>query len=127
MPDKHLFEYAVIRVVPCVEREEFINVGVILYCSSKGFLKTKCELNEQRLCSFSDKPDLEELKERLHAFDRICAGHKEGGTIGDLPIASRFRWLTATRSTVIQTSPVHPGLCTDPQETLDKLYHQLVV
>ncbi|PRY14249.1 Protein of unknown function (DUF3037) [Pontibacter ummariensis] len=126
MQEKHLFEYAVIRVVPCVEREEFINVGVIVYCASKGFLKTKCELNGDRLCSFSDKVDLEELEERLRAFERICAGRKEGGTIGSLPIASRFRWLTATRSTVVQTSPVHPGLCTDPQETLEKLYKQLV-
>ncbi|MFD2515846.1 DUF3037 domain-containing protein [Pontibacter locisalis] len=126
MQEKHLFEYAVIRVVPCVEREEFINVGVIVYCSSKGFLKTKCELNEKRLCAFSDQMDVEELRERLRAFERICAGGKDGGTIGALPIASRFRWLTATRSTVVQTSPVHPGLCTDPQETLEKLYAQLV-
>ncbi|GHA61086.1 DUF3037 domain-containing protein [Pontibacter akesuensis] len=127
MPEKHLFEYAVIRVVPSVEREEFINVGVILYCSAKGFLKTLYALNAQRLCSFSDKVDMEELQERLGAFERICAGRKNGGTIGGLPVASRFRWLTATRSTVVQTSPVHPGLCLDPQETLEKLYAQLVL
>lgn len=126
MQEKHLFEYAVIRVVPCVEREEFINVGVILYCAAQGFLKTVYALNEQRLCSFSDKVDMGELQERLRAFERICAGRREGGTIGSLPIASRFRWLTATRSTVVQTSPVHPGLCADPQQTLDKLYRQLV-
>ncbi|WP_347159348.1 DUF3037 domain-containing protein [Pontibacter chitinilyticus] len=127
MQEKHLFEYAVIRVVPCVEREEFVNVGVIVYCAAKGFLKTVYELEERRLCSFSDKLDMQELQERLHAFERICAGRKEGGTIGSLPIASRFRWLAATRSTVVQTSPVHPGLCTDPQETLEKLYSRLVL
>ena len=127
MPEKHLFEYAVIRVMPRVEREEFLNVGVILYCSAQGFLKTMYTLNEDRLCAFSDKVDCQELTERLLAFERICAGRREGGTIGQLPIAGRFRWLTATRSTVVQTSPVHPGLCTNAQETLEKLFEQLVL
>ncbi len=127
MQEKHLFEYAVIRVVPCVEREEFINVGVILYCAASGFLKTVYRLNEKRLSAFSDKLDMAELQERLHAFERICAGGKNGGTIGSLPITSRFRWLTATRSTVVQTSPVHPGRCTNAQETIERLFAQLVV
>ena len=126
MQEKHLFEYAVIRVVPCVEREEFINVGVIVYCASQGFLQTRFKLNEHRLLALSQDVDVQELQERLRAFERICAGRKEGGAIGQLPVASRFRWLTATRSTVVQTSPVHPGLCTDPRETLDRLYTQLV-
>jgi hypothetical protein len=126
MQEKHLFEYAVIRVVPRVEREEFMNVGVILYCSAKGFLKTRFELPEKRLRSFSDSLDTQELEERLRAFERICAGRAEGGTIGRLPIAARFRWLTATRSTVVQTSAVHPGLCSDPAEMLSRLYTQLV-
>lgn len=126
MPEKHLFEYAVIRVVPRVEREEFMNVGVILYCSSQGFLQTRYELNEQRLRAFSPEIDLAELKERLRAFERICAGRREGGPIGQLPIAGRFRWLTAARSTVVQTSAVHPGLCDSAPATLDRLYSQLV-
>ena len=126
MPEKHLFEYAVIRVVPCVEREEFLNVGVILYCSAQGFLQTKYSLPEERLRAFSAALDLPELRERLWSFERICAGRKEGGTIGQLPVASRFRWLTAARSTVVQTSPVHPGLCTDASETLARLFAQLV-
>jgi hypothetical protein len=126
MQEKHLFEYAIIRVVPRVEREEFINVGVILYCASQGFLKTVYELNKERLMAFSNEVDFVELEERLCAFKRVCSGGKDGGTIGELPLASRFRWLTATRSTVVQTSPVHPGLCEDPQETLAKLYDQLV-
>ena len=126
MQEKHLFEYAVIRVMPRVEREEFLNVGVILYCSGKGFLKTIFQLNEQRLRAFSEELDIAELTERLRAFERICAGRQEGGSIGQLPIAARFRWLTATRSTVVQTSAVHPALCTDPLETLARLYTQLV-
>ena len=127
MQEKHLFEYATIRVVPCVEREEFLNAGVIVYCSAQGFLQTAYRLNEERLRAFSDKVDIEELEARLQAFERICKGGAAGGTIGRLPIASRFRWLTATRSTVVQTSPVHPGLCADAKETLDRLYTQLVL
>jgi len=127
MPEKHLFEYAVIRVVPCVEREEFINVGVIVYCSAQGFLQTLFTLDEERLKSFSNDLEITELQERLRAFARICAGRQEGGTIGQLPIAARFRWLTATRSTVVQTSKVHPGLCANAQETLDRLFNELVL
>lgn len=126
MPEKHLFEYAVIRVVPRVEREEFLNVGVILYCPSEGFLQTKFELNEKRLKAFSEHLDLEELKQRLSTFERICAGKKEGGRIGQLAIAERFRWLASTRSTVVQTSAVHPGLCSNAAETLAHLFQQLV-
>jgi hypothetical protein len=126
MQEKHLFEYAVIRVVPCVEREEFLNVGVILYCRSLGFLHTIFELNEERLRAFAKNVDMEELQERLRAFEKICAGRREGGTIGQLSIAERFRWLTATRSTIVQTSPVHPGLCTDARATLDRLFSELV-
>ncbi len=123
----HLFEYAVIRVMPRVEREEFINVGVIVYCRSLGFLKTLFTLNETRLRALSAELDIDEVRERIQAFEKICAGRKEGGTIGQLGIAERFRWLTATRSTVVQTSPVHPGLCTDASETLTKLFEQLVL
>ncbi|WP_020600487.1 DUF3037 domain-containing protein [Spirosoma panaciterrae] len=127
MPEKHLFEYAIIRVVPCVERQEFLNVGVIVYCRAQGFLQTRFALNEARLRAFSATLDLDELTGRLQAFERICAGKAEGGPIGKLSIAERFRWLTSTRSTVVQTSPVHPGLCTNAAETLDKLFEQLVL
>ncbi|SFQ58751.1 DUF3037 domain-containing protein [Hymenobacter arizonensis] len=121
-----LFEYAVLRVVPRVEREEFLNVGVIVYCRSQGFLETRFELPEARLQAFAPDLDLEEITDRLQAFARICQGRATGGTIGQLPIAERFRWLTATRSTVVQTSPVHPGLCVDASEKLSRLYAQLV-
>ncbi|WP_420151001.1 DUF3037 domain-containing protein [Spirosoma sp.] len=126
MPEKHLFEYAVIRVVPCVERQEFINVGIIVYCRAQRFLQTLTALNEGRLQAFSSRLDMDELKARLGAFERICAGHTDSGPIGKLPIAERFRWLTATRSTVVQTSPVHPGLCDDAGQTLARLLAQLV-
>ena len=126
MQEKHLFEYAVIRVVPRVEREEFLNVGVIVYCSAQGFLQVEFELNKPRLLAFSSELDIEELEERLLAFKRIAMGGKEGGPIGKLPAASRFRWLTAARSTVVQTSAVHPGLCMDAKEALPRLFEQLV-
>ena len=126
MQDKHLFEYAIIRVVPRVEREEFLNVGVILYCADENFLNTKCELNKEKLSVMCDDLDFDDLQKRLYAFEQICKGTEEGGPIGKLPIASRFRWLTAARSTIVQTSPVHPGLCSNALETLDKLYEELV-
>lgn len=127
MQDKHLFEYAVIRVVPKVEREEFLNVGVILYCAGLKFLKSKCDLDEKRLAAFSPEIDVAELKENLRAFGQITIGSKDGGPIGKLDNASRFRWLTATRSTVVQTSKVHPGFCTDADETLERLFKELVL
>ena len=128
MQEKHLFEYAVIRVVPRVEREEFMNIGIVLYCVKQKFLQMKYMLDEDRLKSFSVGLDIDELQEHLSSFEKICAGDPQGGPIAKMDIASRFRWLTATRSTVLQTSKVHPGLCiTNAGETIDKLYDQLVV
>lgn len=127
MPEKDLFEFAVIRVVPRVEREEFINVGVILYCPAQNFLQVVYEINKARLQAFSISIPVDELEERILTFKRICAGRKEGGTIGALPMAARFRWLTSTRSTVVQTSAVHPGLCSNALETLNRLHSQLVL
>lgn len=122
-----LFEYAVVRVVPRVEREEFLNVGVVVYCPAQQFLHTRFELPAARLRAFGGAGlDLEDLAKRLLAFERICRGLPDGGPIGRLPLAARFRWLTATRSTVVQTSPVHPGLCADAAGTLTRLHAQLV-
>jgi hypothetical protein len=126
MSEKHLFEYAVIRVVPRVEREEFLNIGIVLFCAKQKFLQAKYFINYSRLTSFCGEIDIEELKQHLHSFERICTGEKEAGPIGQLDMASRFRWLTATRSTVVQASKVHPGFCIDARETLDKLFEQLV-
>ncbi len=127
MQEKHLFEYAVIRVVPRVEREEFVNVGVILYCSGQKFLQAKCWLDDQRLSAFSPGTDLAGIRENLNAFCQISMGDKDAGPIAKLDLPSRFRWLTATRSTVLQTSKVHPGFCDDPQETLEKLFEEMVL
>lgn len=127
MQENHLYEYAVVRIVPRVEREEFLNVGVILYCPKKGFLKVRYRLDEARLKAFSCHLEVSELASYLQTLERICIGGKNAGPIGMLPIASRFRWLTATRSTVIQTSKIHPGFCIEPEETLDRLYEQLVL
>ena len=127
MQENNLFEYAVIRIVPQVEREEFLNVGVILYCPKQKFLKCLCAIDKDRLCSFSSHVDIDEIKAHLHSYAEICHGAKDGGPIAQLDLPSRFRWLTATRSTVVQSSKVHPGLCIDPQETLEKLYNQLVL
>ncbi|HEX5024373.1 MAG TPA: DUF3037 domain-containing protein [Agriterribacter sp.] len=127
MQEKHLFEYAVIRIVPRVEREEFLNVGVILYSSKAQFLQVMFELDEERLHSLSTTLDMEEVKAHLYAFERICVGGSKAGPIGKLDMASRFRWLTATRSTIVQTSKVHPGLCADPRHALERLFTQLVL
>ena len=126
MQENLLFEYAVIRVVPHVEREEFINVGVILFCAKQKFLRCIFHLDEKRLGVFSDSPDIGELNEHILSFERICKGGPDSGAIGKLTLAERFRWLTATRSTVLQTSKVHPGLCTDPDEMVQRLFTQLV-
>ena len=126
MQQKHLFEYAVIRVVPRVEREEFLNIGVIIYCAKLKFLQAKYLLNEKRLNAFSKDLDLAEVREHVCAFERICLGEKDAGPIGKLDMASRFRWLTAARSTILQTSKVHPGFCDDASQTLEKLFEQLV-
>ncbi len=127
MPEKDLFEYAIVRIVPKVEREEFINVGVILYCAKQKFLQAIFSINEERLRAFCTKTDLAELKEHLNSYNNICKGTPDSGPIGQLDLASRFRWLTATRSTVVQSSKVHPGLSEDPAETLQKLFTQLVL
>ena len=127
MQQTHLFEYAVVRVVPKVEREEFLNVGVILYCAKLDFLHVMYSLNEARLHIFCAQIDKQELLQNLQSVERICKGSEDAGPIGSLDIAGRFRWLTATRSTIIQTSKVHPGFCTNPAETLTRLYTQLVL
>ncbi|QIL41753.1 DUF3037 domain-containing protein [Pedobacter sp. HDW13] len=127
MQEKFLFEYAVIRVMPRVEREEFINVGIILFCAKQKFLKSIFAVDEARMLAFSPKIDLDELKANLCAFERISIAAKGSGPIGQYDQASRFRWLTATRSTVVQCSKVHPGLCTDAEETLLRLHQELVL
>ncbi|MGX5854903.1 DUF3037 domain-containing protein [Dyadobacter jiangsuensis] len=127
MPDRFLYEYAVLRIVPRVEREEFMNVGVVLYCPSRGFLACISEVDRDRMSAFARETDLVEVEDYLNAFRQICEGNRQcGSPIAALPAASRFRWLTATRSTVLQTSKVHPGFCTDPEDTLKGIFEQQV-
>lgn len=127
MQENHLFEYAVIRVVPRVEREEFLNVGVIVYCKKPPFLQTMYTLNEQKLLALFPAADVAEIRSHLEAFEQISKGESKDSPIAALDIASRFRWLTAKRSTVVQTSAVHSGLCKNPEETVAHLHEQLVV
>src|ERR1700712_5926152 len=127
MPEQHSFEYAVIRVVPKVEREEFMNVGVILYSQSLSFLEAQFALDEDRLRALSPGLEMTEIKKHLSAFCEICKGGVGAGPIGKLDMGSRFRWLTATRSTVLQCSKVHPGLAADPLNTLKSLHKRLVL
>ncbi|GGH83324.1 hypothetical protein HNQ91_006030 [Filimonas zeae] len=127
MQEKHLYEYAILRVVPRVEREEFMNVGVVLLCARQRFLKVLYRLDEQRLLALCPQLDIAELQTYLQAFERICAGAPGSGTIGKFTIAERFRWLTATRSTVLQSSKVHPGFCSQPELMLERLFAQQVL
>ena len=127
MPDKHLFEYAVIRVVPRVEREEFLNVGIILYCKTKKFLQCVYRLDKEKLQVLCSSLDCDEVEGHLFSFEKICNGSPDAGPIGQLDMASRFRWLAATRSTIVQTSKVHPGFCTEPRATMQRLFEQLVL
>lgn len=127
MQGKRLFEYAVLRVVPRVEREEFCNIGVVLYSKEARFLQCKFHLDELRLKALFAALDIEELKQYLESFERICSGSKQGGQIAQLDQPSRFRWLTATRSTILQSSKVHPGFCEEPGIALQKLFEELVL
>jgi hypothetical protein len=126
MPRK-LYEYAIIRVVPKVEREEFLNVGVIVYIRDLKFLKARYILNEDRLKALCKDLDCNEIKEHLISFEKIADGDPQGGPIAKLDLASRFRWLTATRSTIVQTSKVHPGFCDNAETMMDKLFNEMVL
>jgi len=127
MPEQHLFEYAVIRVVPRVEREEFLNVGVIVYCRDRRFLQAVYLLNEEQLIAAFPGVDIPLIQRYLDAFVAIAAADKNAGPIAQLDAASRFRWLTATRSTIIQSSKVHPGLCSDPLQQVQRLLKEFVL
>ncbi|MEM9985039.1 MAG: DUF3037 domain-containing protein [Bacteroidota bacterium] len=126
MPGKKVYEYAVIRLVPRVEREEFLNVGVIVYCRENRFLEVKIEVNQGRLQAFATETDGDEIQAYLQVWDWICRGDLRGGPMAKLDPAGRFRWLTAVRSTIVQASRVHPGLTDDPQSVLNQLFDQYV-
>lgn len=126
MQQKHLFEYAIIRVVPVVEREEFVNAGVIVFCKQEKFIRMKFHLREDRILALKPDADLDEIRRNLEAFGKIAAGEKDGGPIASLDEAERFRWLTAVRSASIQTSRPHPGVTGDLGKTLQTLFAEMV-
>ncbi|MES2761016.1 MAG: DUF3037 domain-containing protein [Bacteroidota bacterium] len=128
MREKHLYEYAVMRVLPFVEREEFINVGIILFCKQEKYISVLYTVDEKKLNSFSNKIDLELIKQNLTAFKEIAEGVKNcKNPISKLDLPSRFRWLTAVRSSSIQTSRPHPGLSIDLEKTAQRLFEELVL
>lgn len=126
MPDKFRYDYAVIRVVPKVDREEFINAGIILSCPDVSFLEARIQLDESRLLALDPSVDLELVRKHLATIPTICRGNGDAGSIGNLPQRQRFHWLVAPRSTVIQTSPVHTGRCSDPSAALEHLVSRVV-
>ena len=127
MQDKVTFEYAIIRLVPKVEREEFFNVGVLLFSKRKKFLDIKYHINVDKLKAFTTEIELETLKNYLNAWKLICDGKSTAGKIGAFEISDRFRWLAACRSTIIQSSKTHSGLCTDPKIELQDIFEKYVL
>lgn len=120
------YQYVVLRCVPRVEREEFVNAGVILFCLAQDFLRARVEVNEPRLRALWPEIDLDLVGQHLAAIPRICAGSPDAGPIARLTLRERFHWLVAPRSTMVQVSPVHAGLCEEPERALDELFRQVV-
>ncbi len=127
MQEKHLYEYAIIRVLPVVEREEFLNTGIVLFCKKAKFIKMLYTVNETKLHLFCKDLDVEQIRFNLQSFEKIAMGEKDSGPIALMDLPSRFRWLTAVRSSAIQTSRPHPGLCDDLEETAQRLFQELVL
>lgn len=127
MQDSHLYEYAVIRVVPRVEREEFLNIGIILFCKRAKFIKVLHHINDAKIEALSNDFDIEQLHCNMAALEKIVNGAKDGGPIGAMEIPERFRWLTAIRSSAIQTSRPHSGLSQDLEKTIQRLFEELVL
>ena len=120
------FDYAVIRVVPRVEREEFINAGVVVFCLEKRYLAARIELNVERLKALWPDVDVDTVRGHLAAIERVCAGDPGGGPIAQLPLRERFHWLISARSTIIQPSPVHTGICDETDDLLERLARQFL-
>lgn len=127
MQEPHLYEYAVVRVVPKVEREEFINVGLILFCKRQRYIRMEFKINEAKFSLFETEIELCDLQMYMESFQNTAKGTKLGGRIGELETPERFRWLTAVRSSVLQTSRPHAGLCENLEETFERLFGELVL
>ncbi|HSP13387.1 MAG TPA: DUF3037 domain-containing protein [Thermoanaerobaculia bacterium] len=126
MPERFAFDYAVVRVVPRVDRGEFLNAGVIVFCPTRGYLEARVGLDEKRLLALDPSVDLTAIETYLAAIPKVCAGGGEAGSIGSLPQRARFHWLVAPRSTVIQTSEVHSGVHHDLNAALEGLFEKMV-
>jgi hypothetical protein len=127
VPANNSFDYAVLRVVPSAERAEFINVGVVMHCPALTFLGCEVYFDEDRVRALWPDQDLSVIRQHVEAFARICAAEPKAGPIAQLSRRERFHWMVAPRSTVIQVSPVHTGLCEDPRATLEELFRRLVL
>jgi len=128
MQELHLYEYAIIRLVPRVEREEFINVGVIVYCKATGFLDCKYYVNLDRIhCLTAKELNIAEITAHLDSYVAIARGEASDHPVSRLDPASRFRWLTAVRSTIIQSSRIHPGRHPKPQKAFEDLFEKMVL
>jgi hypothetical protein len=121
------FDYAIVRVVPRVERQEFINAGVVAFCLEKKYLGARIRLDEQRLKALWPDADVELIRDHLAAVERVCAGDPAAGPIAALSQRERFHWLVSARSTIIQTSPVHSGMCDGTDQILDQLEQRFLV
>lgn len=126
MPVEHTYDYAIVRVVPRVERGELINAGIVLSCPAADFLEAAIELDEGRLRALDEGIDLDAVRAHLAAIPLVCRGGAEAGPIGELPQRNRFHWLVSPRSTMIQMSPVHTGRTANPAAALDRLMDTMV-
>jgi hypothetical protein len=126
MPESLSFEYATIRIVPRVEREEFINAGVVVFCLARKQVLCRVLIDDTRLTALWAAVDLKVIREHLEAIARVCAGDHDAGPIAALSARERFHWLVSPRSTMIQVSPVHSGLCSSPEEALDEIFERVI-
>jgi len=121
------FSYAVVRIVPHVEREEFVNAGVIVFCDARDYLAARIALDEARLLALAPDVDVPLVRRHLEAIPRICEGGAAAGPIGQLPMRERWQWLVAPRSTILQTSPAHTGMTVAPEHELERLVERVVL
>jgi hypothetical protein len=124
--EQDAFQYAIWRVVPSVERGEALNAGVVVFCRRRRFLEARIEIDEERLRALSPALDVDAVRRHLEGMVRVAAGDPAGGAVARLDQSERFGWLTAASSTIVQPSPIHTGLCDDPQAVLDRLFERLV-
>ena len=126
MHSKESFDYAIIRVVPRVEREEFVNVGAVVFCRTKKYLAAKVALDEARLQHFFPSIDLETVRQHLEMIPKICEGGRAAGPMGQFSQSERFNWIVTPKSTIVQCSPVHSGMCEEPEKQLERLVERMV-